>query len=125
MAQLMPARMSPSAPLPWSSRTFPARIAASQATPYRGGWNGSLGPQAVPMQCVPCPWPSWAFAPLTKDFAVTDRDGKSGCFRSNPVSRTATLTPFPVRFEETTPVAWRPQVASASGAAGTFGLRAA
>ena len=74
------------------------------------------------MQCVPWPWPSCGFAPLTNDFATMVREGKSGCFRSKPVSRTATLIPLPEKAEAGTPVACRPHVAVRSEPDGAAAL---
>ena len=51
----------------------------------------ALRAHAVPMQCVPCPWPSWTSSPAMNDFVVTARPAKSGWVRSKPVSSTATL----------------------------------
>ena len=76
-AQLMPARMPRSEPEPLSLSTFPAKISASVATPYRRVPSGSADPQAVPMQCVPWPWASCTVSPRMKDCVVTERPMKS------------------------------------------------
>ena len=79
------------------------------------------------MQCVPCPWPSWTSSPWTNELDTTVRPAKSGCFRSNPVSSTATLMPSPVAVLFGAPVACSPHVNRVSstvcglGAAGAVG----
>jgi hypothetical protein len=112
IAQSMPARIPPSEPDPPLLSTLPAKIAEPYATPYRGPDPGAFGPQAVPMQCVPCPWPSCGDSPGMKDCEVTALPTKSGCDESKPVSSTATEIPCPENDDSWAFVAWMPQVKS-------------
>ncbi len=76
------------------------------------------------MVCVPCPWPSCAVSPATNERVVIERPSKSGCWRSSPVSSTATRIPRPVAVATSTAIARRPQVnslSSANCAAGSAG----
>ena len=96
-AHSMPAITPDSKPNPVSSRTLALSRAASNATPLRCPSAAAPAPAMVAATRVP--WPRWSpGSGVSEKLAWPARSpARSGCVASMPLSRTATVTPAPVR----------------------------